>query len=82
MRRLQILWGICLFNKTFQFIDPYFTTQKAQQQQQQQQQPTNSTDLKKCSSPKKHPAAKTRVHDTGWLIGILIMVRYNPYITG
>ncbi len=21
-------------------------------------------------------------HDTGWLIGILIMVYYNPYITG
>lgn len=62
MCRLQILWGICLFSQTFKFIDPFFTSQKAQQQkaQQQQQQPPNSTDLKKCSSPKKRNiAAKT-----------------------
>ncbi len=30
------------------------------------------------SHEKKHPT----FHYTGWLMGILIMVYYNPYITG
>ncbi len=29
--------------------------------------------------PRKNPPT---FHYTGWLIGILIMVNYNPYITG
>ena len=34
---------------------------------------------KTCEPRKKN---LTTVHSTGWLIGILIMAYYNPYITG
>ena len=36
----------------------------------------------KCSTHLSHENNPPTFHYTGWLIGILIMVYYNPYITG